>query len=136
MSIEKQEAYDRMNSAFQDGTFESSDSATLQGYLVSLANQSIVNSQIQHRDIIRGLTINHILLQRHIEGLNKQNTKTQRWVIALAVAALLSSVVQIFSPVFFPQQVVAAQPPKSSTLAASPVQTISTASGQATKKKP
>ena len=52
-------------------------------------------------DLIRGITINHVLLQRHIDtlqkhitGLDRKNARLQRWVIALAVAALISTVVQ------------------------------------------
>jgi len=91
MSLEEWES---ANEAFKNGTLLSCDSATLQKHLLALSNQQIHNDTIQHRDIIRGLTINHILLQRHIDSLNRQNAKIQWWVIALAVAALIAAVVQ------------------------------------------
>ena len=90
----KQEAYDKMDAAFQDGSFESADNDTLQRYLISLSNQNIPNSSVQHRDIIRGLTINHILLQNHITDLDAKNSKLQWWVIFLAVVALVSAIIQ------------------------------------------
>lgn len=35
-------------------------------------------------------------MKRHIDGLNTQSNKTQRWVMALAVAALIGTIVQIY----------------------------------------
>ena len=83
-----------MDAAFQDGSFEFADNDSLQQYLISLSNQNIPNSSVQHRDIIRGLTINHILLQKHITKLDAKNSKLQCWVMLLAVAALVSTIVQ------------------------------------------
>jgi hypothetical protein len=88
------EDWEEANASFMDGTLLSCDTPTLQKHLLALSNQQIRNETIQHRDVIRGLTINHILLQRHIDALNEQNAKTERWVIALAVAALIAAVVQ------------------------------------------
>jgi hypothetical protein len=88
------EDWEKANASFMDGTLLSCDTPTLQKHLLALSNQQIRNETIQHRDVIRGLTINHILLQRHIDSLNEQNAKTERWVIALAVAALIAAVVQ------------------------------------------
>ena len=94
--------YETADQAFRTKAVLTQDNETLLSHLHGLANQNNTNSGTQHRDIIRGLTINSILMQRHIDALNKQNAKTEKWVIALAVAALISSVVQIFSPVLFP----------------------------------
>ena len=96
--------YQPVEDAFRDGKINEQSNENLSSFLIALSNEYLPNENVRHRDIIRGLTINHILLQRHIEGLNKQNSKTQRWVMALAVAALISSVVQIFSPVLFREQ--------------------------------
>ena len=46
-------------------------------------------------------TVNLHLLRTFMEGLEEKNTVIQRWVIVLAVASLISSVIQIFSPFFF-----------------------------------
>ena len=101
LELMTQHDYQPVEDAFREGTIEHQDPETLKRFLLALANQPIPNDTVRHRDIIRGLTINHLLLQHHIDGLNRQNSKTQKWVIALAIAALLSSVVQIFSPIFF-----------------------------------
>ena len=96
--------YEAANEAFKTGAVLTQSNETLLTLLHGLSNQNNINSGTQHRDIIRGITINHILLQRHIDGLNKQNSKIQRWVIALAVAALISSLAQVVSPHLFPAQ--------------------------------
>lgn len=95
------ENYEEADKAFRSSEILSQENEKLLTHLYGLSNQNNINTGTQHRDIIRGITINHILLQRHIDSLNKQNSKTQKWVIALAVAALISSVVQIFSPLLF-----------------------------------
>lgn len=86
--------YQAVEDAFRDGTVEQKDAATLQKYLVALTNQVVHNDSVRHREIIRGITINHILMQRHIDGLNNQNRKTECWVIALAVASLIATASQ------------------------------------------
>ncbi|TLX20682.1 hypothetical protein [Thermomonas fusca] len=96
-----QHDYQPVEDAFREGTVSGKSPEELRAYLLALANQPIPNDSVRHRDIIRGLTVNHLLLQHHIDSLNRQNSKTQRWVIVLAVAALLSSIVQIFSPLLF-----------------------------------
>lgn len=93
MSIEQWQAAGK---AFEDGSIESCDNATMRAHLLAISNQPIINDAIQHRDVIRGITLNHILLQRHINDLDRQNTKTQRWVIALAVASLIGTAVQVY----------------------------------------
>lgn len=90
------ENYESAHEAFRTQSILSDSNEKLIEYLHGLSNQNNINTGTQHRDIIRGLTINHILLQRHIDGLNKQNSKTQKLVIVLTIAALVSSIVQIF----------------------------------------
>ena len=87
--------------AFDDNSLQSCDNETLQKHLIALANELVPNVNVQQRNIIRGITINQILLQRHIDSLEKRSAKIQCWVIALAVASLISSVLQIFSPMLF-----------------------------------
>lgn len=91
-----QDNYQPMEDAFRDGVIASETSDVLQKHLLALSNQVIRNDAVQHRDIIRGITINHILLQRHIDGLNKQNSKTEKLVIALTVASLIGTGVQVW----------------------------------------
>ena len=86
--------YETTNTAFQNGDIQQCDNDTLQKHLLILCSRHENNESIRHRDIIRGITINHIILQRHIDGLNRRNEKLTWWVIALAVAALVSATVQ------------------------------------------
>jgi hypothetical protein len=57
------EDWGKVDAEFKDGTLLSCDTRTLQNHLLALSNQQIRNESIQHRDVIRGITINHILLQ-------------------------------------------------------------------------
>jgi len=86
-----QDNYQPVEDAFSNGQVESQDSDTLKKYLLALSNQPIHNELVRHRDIIRGLTINHLLLQRHIETLNQQNSKTQRWFMVFAVISAIGA---------------------------------------------
>jgi hypothetical protein len=100
--------YEEADRAFRVGEVLTDDKQKLIEHLHGLSNTTNINNGTQHRDIIRSLTINHILLHRHIETLQDQvnklhdhittlntgNTKIQKWVIALAVAALISTVIQ------------------------------------------
>lgn len=88
--------YQAVEDAFREGRIASEDSATLRQYLEALSNQPLPNEFIRHRDIVRGLTINHILLQRHISDLDRKNATTQKLVMALAAASLLASGGQIW----------------------------------------
>ena len=134
-------AYEAMNAAFASNSIQRDDGAVLQEYLVLLCTRHEVNPYIQHRDIIRGLTINHILMQRHIDSLNKQNEKTQRLVIALAIAALISGIAQTTATILpyagiLPSSPIAAVPPAPKVQSATPIPTTPQATGQPTKKAP
>jgi len=82
--------------AFDENALSSCDNDTLHKHLIALANELVPNSSVQHRNIIRGITINHILLQKHIDALNKQNSKTQWLVVALTIASLIGTGVQVW----------------------------------------
>lgn len=93
--------YEAADQAFRTKAVLTQDNATLLEHLHGLSNQNNINQGTQHRDIIRGLTINNILLQRHINSLQEhitaldsKNSKLQWWVVALAVAALIGTVAQ------------------------------------------
>jgi hypothetical protein len=134
--------YEAADQAFRTKAVLTQDNATLLEHLHGLSNQNNTNTGTQHRDIIRGLTINNILLQRHIDGLNKQNTKTQRLVIALTIASLIGTAAQVWyaakadktpeekaPPIAAPQQAPAQQ-------SAAPSPESHQASGQPKKKAP
>lgn len=87
--------WDEAGRAFRNGAIWLSDQESLMRHLMAIANQQITNPTIQHRDIIRGICINHMLLQKHIDDLDRKNTTLQRLVLALAFASFVTSVVQI-----------------------------------------
>ena len=93
--------YEAAHTAFLTKAVLTQDNETLLEHLHGLSNQNNINTGTQHRDVIRGITINNILLQRHINSLQShitaldaKNSKLQWWVMALAVAALASAIVQ------------------------------------------
>ena len=97
------ERYEEAHAAFMRGDLDAHDNDQLLMYLSGLANQNNTNTGTQHRDVIRGLTINNILLKRHIDKLqshistlNAQNARTQVLVIALTIASLFGSAAQIW----------------------------------------
>ena len=128
--------YESADKAFRIGKVLSDDNETLLSHLSGLSNLTNINTGTQHRDIIRGITINHILLQRHIDNLNKQNSKTQRWVMVLAVAALISSIVQIFSPLLFQSPPIASKPQTPTVQLGTPIPVQPQASHQTKGSKP
>lgn len=80
---------------FETGEVLSKEEPELITGLLELCNGRVSNEEVRHRELLRGITINHILMQRHIDKLNKQNNTTQRWVIVLAAASLIGTAVQI-----------------------------------------
>ena len=80
---------------FESGKiFDVNDNALLQ-VLNQICTEGIPNETVRHRAIIRGITVNHILMKRHIDSLNKINRKTQLLLIILTVALLATSSIQI-----------------------------------------
>ncbi|MGH8615286.1 MAG: hypothetical protein ACREYF_25520 [Gammaproteobacteria bacterium] len=55
-------AIDAAAKAFDDNALSSCDNETLQKHLIALANEQVPNTSVQHRNIIRGITINHVLM--------------------------------------------------------------------------
>ena len=87
--------------AFHTGEVLKADNATLLRYLSGLANTNNINEGTQHRDVIRGLTINNILLQHHVTDLQAHITKldaknsiTTYAVIVLTVVAVIGTGLQ------------------------------------------
>lgn len=89
-------SFQEVNTAFVDGSFINKDDNELISYLTVLAREPSYNQNLQHLAIIRAQTINDLLMKRHVDKLDKQNLKTQRWFMALAVASLFASIVDIF----------------------------------------
>lgn len=90
--------YEEAHTAFRTGSVLTDSNERLLLYLSGLSNQNNINQGTQHRDIIRGFTINIILLQRHIDklqehitDLDKKNSVTTMAVVALTVASLIGT---------------------------------------------
>ena len=98
------EQWEEANRMFRSGGIELCDKPTLTRYLLAITNQQINNQTIQHRDVIRGMWINHILLQKHIDDLDRKNDRLQRWFLAFAIASLIASAVQIAVALIPPSQ--------------------------------
>lgn len=128
--------YQPVEDAFRDGKINEQGYENLSSFLIALSNEVIPNENVRHRDIIRGLTINHILLQCHIDSLNKQNSKTQRWFMVFAVISAIGAVAPyLMPPATTPIQVVKAKPPHIQQPSL-PTQPKPQASDQAIKKLP
>ena len=134
--------YQPVENAFRDGKIEEQNNESLSSFLIALSNEVVPNENVRHRDIIRGLTINHILLQRHIERLNKQNSKIQKLVIVLTVAAVIIGIPQLWFAYKADKRAETEQTTKAISQALpekqseTPSLVLPPSSGQATKKAP
>jgi hypothetical protein len=131
--------YEAADHAFRTSKVLTDSNEKLLEHLSGLSNQNNTNSGTQHRDIIRGITINHILLQRHIDDLNKQNEKTQKRVIALTIAALIAAAAQAITAILpyagiVPTPPIAAAPQTPAPKSTDPIPVTHPSSGQPTKK--
>lgn len=128
--------FDAAAKAFDENALSACDDKTLQEHLIAFAKEDVPNQALQHRNIIRGITINHLLLQRHIERLNKQNSITQRLVIALTVAALLVGVPQLWFAYKADKRAETEQTPNTAPSNQSRSQMLAPAQGQPQSKNP
>ena len=88
--------YGDVVSAFNDETVIKKDSETLQKFLLLIANNATGDDAAQARDIVQGLTINHILLQRHIEKIENGNRNIQIIIVILMIISIATSCIQIW----------------------------------------
>ena len=86
--------YEDCDQAFASRTIADKPNDELLRFLSGLSNLGNANTGTQHRDVIRGLAINSIILQRHIERLNAKNAVTTYAVIALTIAAVIGTGLQ------------------------------------------
>lgn len=87
--------YQPMEDAFRDWTVLGQDKEILFQHLRALSNKPIESEHVRHRDIIRGITINNILMQRHIDALEKRAKFLTVFVAVISVASLLAALAQI-----------------------------------------
>lgn len=98
--------YEAADKAFNTSSVLTDSNELLLKYLAGLSNQRNVNEGTQHRDVIRGLTINHLLLQRHVDALEKRSSVMQRVVIVLTIITLVATLGQLVAA-FYPLVVAA-----------------------------
>lgn len=92
------EQYQEVEDSFSNWDIANLPASKLQDYLIILANQPVHNEMVRHREIIRGITINNILMQKHIESLERKN-RLMTWAVgALTIASLIATLVQIALP--------------------------------------
>jgi hypothetical protein len=82
--------------AFENGNIYKAKKYELQKYLCAIAQNATGDDAIQSRDIVQSLTINHLLLQQHINELERKGRVTQRIVIALTIATLIFGLPQLW----------------------------------------
>ncbi|MBN9690703.1 MAG: hypothetical protein J0M24_10730 [Verrucomicrobia bacterium] len=91
-----------MDLAFETGKVIEAPPEKLAEWLQHLCSASVRNGGVQPREIIRGLTINHIQMARTIQSveetmrnLNASNDATQKRVVVLTWVALAVGMVQM-----------------------------------------
>lgn len=94
MASDQIKLQDEISAQFEKSGVLTASDEKLQEYLMSLSSGHVPNDMVRHREIIRGMTINYIQMKRHIDGLNRQNSFTQKCVIALTIMSLLGTAVQ------------------------------------------
>ena len=88
--------YQETDDAFKSGAILGKSTDELRAYLIALNNQPLPNETTRHRDIIRGLTINHILLQRHIDEMQRRSLWLTWLVVLLTVTSTAFGGLQIW----------------------------------------
>jgi len=82
---------------FEDGDVFGASDAELDNALKELSTGYVPNDMVRHREIIRGITINTIKSQRHIDRIEARNQKLTYIIIVLtSVSIILSILVFIF----------------------------------------
>ena len=87
--------YQPVENAFRDGVINEQSNDSLSSFLVALSNEVVTNENVRHRDTFRGLTINHILLQRHINALDKKSTSMQKWFMVFAIISTIGTLTPV-----------------------------------------
>ena len=70
--IEQTAAYKAAQAAFASGAISTADRATLQSYITVIAQNTTGDDGVQARDTIQALTINHLIMQHHIDTLERR----------------------------------------------------------------
>ena len=91
-----------VDKAFRDWTLPNANDEQLVEMLRHLCSDAIPNDYIRHRELLRGITINHIQMARVIHELktsmhelNTANERTQRFLLILTVVAVAVGALQV-----------------------------------------
>jgi hypothetical protein len=87
--------HSEMDEAFTHGNVGDATPEQLDKWLQTLCTGNVPNESIRHREIVRGITINHIQMARMIRHLDESNRKTQLLVVVLTIAAVVVGVAQV-----------------------------------------
>ena len=87
--------FDEIRNSFKNGDIYSATNDELQAAVGSLANTIIQNEAVRHEAIIMADAIHSILLRHLLDQQEERNQKAQFWFMVLAVAGVLSSIVQV-----------------------------------------
>ena len=81
--------HSEMDLAFQNDKVSDAKEEELQRWLQNLCTGNVPNEKVRHREIIRGLTIQHIQMRRIIDRLDAESKKTQRLFLFVAIGSML-----------------------------------------------
>ena len=86
--------HSEVDRAFENGTVFDASQEQLSRWLENLCTGSVPNPDVPHREIIRGITINHIQMTRLIADLNRRNTWLAVVIGLITFFSLAASVMQ------------------------------------------
>jgi hypothetical protein len=97
MSLERDRLAEegRMNQAFGDESVFDASEQELRLYLKVLCREAVPNEWVRHREIIRGITINNLMMAHVLRRLSRSNTWLSIAVGAVSVASLVASIIQV-----------------------------------------
>lgn len=92
--------FNSVRNAIRNRSIHSATNAELESAVGVLANTGIPNENVRHEAIVMADAIHSILLRRLLDEQERRNRKTQFWFMVLAMAALVSAVIQIGLGIF------------------------------------
>ena len=95
MSDENLKAYCDLDRAFGNEKIFLASPEEIEGGLRALCKASTANNRIQHRDIIRGITLNTLMLRHLTTEMEQRSNLLQRWFMILACIGAIAAIAQI-----------------------------------------
>ncbi len=95
MSDDNLKAYCDLDSAFGNEKIFSASPEEIEQGLRALCKASTANNRIQHRDIIRGITLNTLMLRHLTIEMEQRSAMLQRWFMILASIGTVAAIAQI-----------------------------------------